>query len=65
MCRKVYSDILPRFVHCLSKNLTLCSFRNTFSADQCLIFNQPTPALLSLAKKTGSPYSALKGSDSC
>jgi hypothetical protein len=47
------------------QNLTLYSLRNTFSADQCHIFNRPTPALLSLANKTGSSYNALQGSDSC
>jgi hypothetical protein len=31
MRKKVYSDILPHFVHCLTKNLTLHSSTNTAS----------------------------------
>jgi pimeloyl-ACP methyl ester carboxylesterase len=39
-------DVLPRIMHCLSRNLTLRSSRNTLTADYCYVFNQPTPAPL-------------------
>ena len=56
---------VTRAVHCLSRNLTLCSSRITLSADYYHFFKQSIPAVLSLVKKIRSIYIPFEGSDSC
>src|SRR5438128_10856687 len=41
MRKKVCSDILPHFVHCLTRNLTFRSSRNTTSANHLAFSTKP------------------------
>ena len=65
MSKKVCSDILPHFVHCLTKNLTLRSTRTTSSGIIVAFSTLPPLHQFPLTEKTGSPYYAFQESDSC
>src|SRR2546423_15624066 len=58
MRKKVCSDILPHFVHCLSKNLTLRSTRTTPSGIIVAFSTIPPLHQFPFVEKTGSPYNA-------
>ena len=64
MRKNVYSDILPHFVHCLTRNLTLCSPRNNLSGIIVAFSTLPPLHQFALAEKTGSLYNASQESDS-
>jgi len=72
MCKNVYSDILPHFCvtpclrepHCLTRNLTLRSSRNTTSANHLAFSTKPPLHGLPFAKKTVSTENAFQEVDS-
>jgi primosomal replication protein N len=61
----VQGHFTPHQSHCLTRNLTLRSSRNTLSADHVCMFKQTTASQFPLAKKTGSTGFALQEADSC
>src|SRR5205085_12148459 len=59
MRKKVCSDILPHFVHCLTKNLTLRSTRTTPSGIIVAFSTIPPLHQFPFAETTGPPPNAL------
>jgi hypothetical protein len=54
MCKKVYSDILPHFLHCLIGNLTLRSSTSTASEITVAFSTLPPLHQFPFAEKTRS-----------